>query len=195
MTEKKDDNKALTMGQFSAQALDVVKNASLLSEDNLKALTQMQEELQHTWEHKQMWRTECEIRNSVLVDSKFPTPDAKYHQAVREQSVFFTELVRLSYDYRKLQQDVKIIEAKKMELEHALQEAIEKDAPKWEILQLEARIEKQKIKLDEKVFAAKNMQLAAQDRMREIRIWSKVKAELEPHLKCSKDDPNETSSS
>ena len=32
-----------------------------------------------------------------------------------------------------------------MELEHALQEAIANDAPEWEILQLEAKIEKQKI--------------------------------------------------
>lgn len=72
---------SLTIGQFGNQALEVIKGASLLTSDNLEALAEMREELQHGWEHKQMWRTECEIRNSVLVDSKFPTPDSKYWQA------------------------------------------------------------------------------------------------------------------
>lgn len=114
----------LAIGEFGEQALDIVKSASLLSSDNINALAEMREELQHTWEHKQMWRTECEIRNSVLVDTKFPTPDAKCWQAVREQDVFFNELVRLSYDYCKLQADLKILEAEYIELDELLGKAI-----------------------------------------------------------------------
>lgn len=180
----------LTIGQFGRQALDVVKSASLLVEEDIEALANIRDELQHTWEHKQQWRTECEIRNSVLVDSKFPTPDAKYWQAIREQDAFFSELVRLSYDYRKFQQDIKIAEADKMELEEKLSCAISETAPEYKIIKLQAQIDKASIELDEKVFQVKNMQLAARDRVREIKIWSKVKSELEPHLQFGVDNPN-----
>jgi hypothetical protein len=43
---------------------------------------------------------------SVLDDVHFPTPDAKYWQSVREQSVHFSELIRLSFDYRRLLVDI-----------------------------------------------------------------------------------------
>lgn len=191
LVERTERSTPLAIGQFGEQALDIVKEASLLTPDNMEALVEMREELQHTWEHKQMWRTECEIRNSVLVDTKFPTPDAKYWQAVREQDVFFGELVRLSYEYRKLQQDLKIAEAEKMELEDKLAKAQEEDSPEYVLIKLEAEIEKQKIDLDEKIFQVKNMQLAARDRMREIKIWSKVKEELEPHLQYGIESPND----
>ena len=42
-----------------------------------------------------------EVPVSVLNDIKFPTPAAKYWQAMREQNVMFQELVMLSYEYRK----------------------------------------------------------------------------------------------
>ena len=58
-------------------------------------------ELQDTWRKKQMFRTETEMRFSVLSDNKYPNAAAKYWQSVREQNTHFENLVHLSFDARK----------------------------------------------------------------------------------------------
>ena len=68
-----------------------------------KALTG---ELRDTWTKKQVFRTETEMRISVLQDAKYPTKASKYWQCVREQNVFLENLMTLSFDYRR--NDVKI---------------------------------------------------------------------------------------
>ena len=73
----------------------------ILSEDEVKDFKAMGAELKDTWDKKQMFRTETEMRISVLNDLKHPTPAAKYWQAVREQNVFFEQMVFLSFDYNK----------------------------------------------------------------------------------------------
>ena len=54
-----------------------------------------------------MFRTETEMRISVLNDLKHPTPGAKYWQAVREQNVFFEQMIFLSFDYRENDIEIK----------------------------------------------------------------------------------------
>ena len=82
----------------------------ILSEEEVKDFKAMREELQDTWKKKQIFRTETEMRISVLDDLKHPTPAAKYWQSVREQNVFFEQIIFLSFDYRKCQIEVKKIE-------------------------------------------------------------------------------------
>jgi hypothetical protein len=67
----------------------------------------------------------------------------------------------LSFDYRR--NDVKI---------KRLQEKIssEKNPLKKELLQID---------LDEKIFSRANMELTAKDRMREIKLWSRLKKEVD----------------
>jgi len=122
-----------------------------------KALTG---ELRDTWTKKQVFRTETEMRISVLQDAKYPTKASKYWQCVREQNVFLENLMTLSFDYRR--NDVKI-----KRLEKKLEE--EKDSIKKELF---------KIDLDEKIYGRANMQLVAKDRMREIKLWSTLKKEF-----------------
>jgi len=122
-----------------------------------KALTG---ELRDTWTKKQVFRTETEMRISVLQDAKYPTKASKYWQCVREQNVFLENLMTLSFDYRR--NDVKI-----KRLQKKLDE--EKDEIKKELL---------KIDLDEKIYGRANMQLVAKDRMREIKLWSTLKKEF-----------------
>jgi hypothetical protein len=138
----------------------------ILSEDEVKDFKAMGAELKDTWIKKQMFRTETEMRISVLNDLKHPTPAAKYWQAVREQNVFFEQMVFLSFDYREND-----IEIKKLEKE--LSE--EKDQFEKELTQ---------IKLERKLFDKASMELTAKDRMRELKLWSQLKDEL------VKQDPN-----
>jgi len=121
----------------------------------------MKSELQDTFEKKQIWRTETEMRISVLNDVNHPTNASKYWQAVREQAVFFENLVTLSFDYRRNNIEI-------LKLQRKL--GTEEDELEKEIIIID---------IEEKKFHKKNMEIASKDRMREIKLWSKIKSELD----------------
>jgi len=134
---------------------------NLLDPNDVKAFKEMTAELRDTWTKKQVFRTETEMRMSVLQDMKYPTKAAKYWQCVREQNVFLENLMSLSFDCRRSEAKVKWLE-KKIETE-----------------QDEYKLEKYKIDLDEARYGLANMQLVAKDRMREIKLWSTLKKEFD----------------
>ena len=74
---------------------------NILDKDDVKNFKKLIPELQDTWMKKQMFRTETEMRFSVLSDNKYPTKAAKYWQSVREQNTHFENLMHLSFDARK----------------------------------------------------------------------------------------------
>jgi len=117
-------------------------------------------ELQDTWMKKQMFRTETEMRFSVLSDNKYPTRAAKYWQSVREQNTHFENLVHLSFDSRK--NDIEI-EKLKRDIKK------EKDPLDKKMKQVE---------LEEKLYGKAQMELVAKHRMREVATWSKLKKEF-----------------
>jgi hypothetical protein len=134
---------------------------NLLDPEDVKEFKAMTAELRDTWTKKQVFRTETEMRMSVLQDAKYPTKASKYWQCVREQNVFLENLMSLSFDCRRQEAKVKWLE-KKIETE--------KD---------EYKLEKYKIDLDEARYGLANMQLVARDRMREIKLWSTLKKEFD----------------
>ena len=134
---------------------------NLLDPNDVKAFKEMTAELRDTWTKKQVFRTETEMRMSVLQDMKYPTKAAKYWQCVREQNVFLENLMSLSFDCRRNEAKIKWLE-KKIETE-----------------QDEYKLEKYKIDLDEARYGLANMQLVARDRMREIKLWSTLKKEFD----------------
>ena len=134
---------------------------NLLDPEDVKEFKAMTAELRDTWTKKQVFRTETEMRMSVLQDAKYPTKAAKYWQCVREQNVFLENLMSLSFDCRRSEAKVKWLE-KKIETE-----------------QDEYKLEKYKIDLDEARYGLANMQLVARDRMREIKLWSTLKKEFD----------------
>ena len=128
----------------------------LLDKSQASEFKRMVPELQDTWAKKQMFRTETEMRFSVLSDNKYGTKAAKYWQSVREQNTHFENLMHLSFDYRK--NDVAI-----KKLERDIQ--TEKDVLEKELKQVE---------LEEKLYSRASMELVAKARMREISTWSKL---------------------
>ena len=133
---------------------------NILSTEDVKEFKNMVGEFRDTWTKKQIFRTETEARISVLQDMKYPTKASKYWQCVREQNVFLENLMALSFDYRR--NDIKI-----KRLERKIEE--EEDDLKKELW---------KVDLDEKRYAKANMELTAKDRMRELKMWSKLKTEF-----------------
>jgi hypothetical protein len=135
--------------------------SAILDQSDFAKLIELKEELKDTWQKKQIFRTETEMRVSVLNDAKFPTNAAKYWQCVREQNVFFENLMQLSFSYRKNDIEIKKLERKLAE---------EQDDLERELIQIE---------LEEKIYGKANMELVAKDRLREVNQWSVLKKELD----------------
>ena len=89
MTEKRDIQKLVDKETNNLHNILDPKDV-----DKFKELT---EELRDTWTKKQIFRTETEMRFSVLNDFKYPTKASKYWQCVREQNVYLEQLMQLSF--------------------------------------------------------------------------------------------------
>jgi len=142
---------------------------NILDKEDVKEFKKLIPELQDTWHKKQMFRTETEMRFSVLSDNKYPTKAAKYWQSVREQNTHFENLVHLSFDARKNEVEIK-----------KLQRDIKKEKDSLEV-------ELKQIELEEKIYGKAQMELVAKHRMREVATWSKLKKEFDDNNFDKKD--------
>lgn len=132
-------------------------DSQLLTRDDLDVISRLKPELIDTLKKTQIHRTRTEMEVSVLNDIKHPTPASKYWQSIREQGVMFEELVLLSFEYRKKQVEVKILERKFNKEEDELEK---------ELLKIEIEKEKYTLSAQERV---------AKARIREINDWSEIK--------------------
>ena len=142
---------------------------SILDSEDVNKFKDLVPELQDTWSKKQMFRTETEMRFSVLNAAKYPTKAAKYWQSVREQNTHFENLMHLSFEYRK--NDIEI---------EKLKTKIEKEDDPLEIKSLT-------VDLEEKQYGKATMELVAKHRMREVTTWSKLKKEFDDNTFDKKD--------
>ena len=133
---------------------------NILDKQDVVQFKKLIPELQDTWMKKQMFRTETEMRFSVLSDNKYPTKAAKYWQSVREQKTQFENIVHLSFDARN-----NSVEIEKLQREIKM----EKDP-------LDKKLKT--IELEQKLYNQASMELVAKHRMREVATWSKLKKEF-----------------
>jgi hypothetical protein len=152
MTDKKDVKDIIKKEEIHLN--------NLLEQGDLSAFKGMVDELRDTWTKKQMFRTETEARFSVLQDNRYPTRAAKYWQCVREQSSYLDNLMHLSFEYRRNDAKIKWLESK-----------IDKEEDEY-------KSTKYQIDLDEARFGKASMEKTARHRMREIKMWSKLKKEF-----------------
>lgn len=136
----------------------------VLKEKDAKAILVLKEELADNWNKKQIFRTETEMRVSVLNDAKHPTAASKYWQSVREMSAHFDAMMNLSFDMRRNK-------VERLKLERKMEKAI---AAGDALKQMEIQIS-----LDQNLYGKACMEQVAHDRVREIQTWSKIKAELD----------------
>jgi len=136
----------------------------MLKPSDANAIVELREELGDNWRKKQIFRTETEMRISVLNDAKHPTNASKYWQSVREQGAMFDALMGLTFDMRRSK-------LSRRKLEQEQKEAIAKGD--------EFTAEELQIDLDENLFGRANMEKTARDRVRELKLWSQIKKELD----------------
>lgn len=127
-------------GELNKTPFNIIQNSDILTREDLDVLTPLTEELQESFKKSQVFRTRTEMEVSVLNNLKFPTPASKYWQAIREQNVMFSELVMLSYEYRK-----NIVEIKKLQRDLEAEE----DVLESELIQIE---------IEKKLFVLKNQE-------------------------------------
>ena len=151
--------------KYTKLGVTKIRDVSILEKDDMLSVSKLTKELQRCFEVKHMWRTETEKRYSVLNDVSFPTPASKYWQCVREQNVFWENLVQLSCDYQKQQVELELLEIEYDEIKGASKKS-----------QAQRKIKDAEIK--QKQFGLMNMRLLGHDRVREISLWEKLKNEL-----------------
>lgn len=147
----------LIKGEINSTPFNIIQDSQILTQDDWAILSPLTKELQETFKKSQVFRTRTEMEVSVLNDVKHPTADSKYWQATREQNVMFTELVLLSYEYRKNLIEIK---KKQRDLDN------EQDDLEKELIQVE---------IERLTFNSKIQERTAQDRIRELKDWSEIK--------------------
>jgi len=155
-------------------ALKIILDSEILKKEDFSILDGMEQELSDSFNKGQLFRTATEMSISVLTDTKFPTPDAKYWQAVKEQNVMFENLANLSYEFRKNQVNIKSL-ARQVENKN-------EDPLKKEMAQIE---------MEQAIFRSKCQEREAKDRIREIKLWHEIKEKLKPELKYGIDNCND----
>ena len=132
----------------------------ILDEQDVKQFKALIPELKDTWKKRQMFRTETEMRFSVLSDNRHGTKAAKYWQSVREQNSHFESLMHLSFKARKNAVEIKKLQKKIKN---------EKDPLERDLLDIE---------MEQKIYDQASMELVAKHRMREVASWAKLKKEF-----------------
>jgi len=182
---------------FREENIDKLKN--ILQDNQIDVLNKIQKNLKLHYQTAQVFRTEVEMRFSVLNDGKYPTADAKYYQAVREQIVHFTNLVFLNYEYNADQ--IKLKNIKDMIKKHGLGiRRIRRDIErykelKWDDLDVEEagikidmlqnKIDTLKVEIEKLIFIQMEREKTADNRWREVVTWEKLCMELIPRMKYS----------
>jgi len=153
---------------------DLKEIISVLNDEDAQTILSLKDELMDNWQKKQIFRTETEMRVSVLNDAKHPTNASKYWQSVREMSAHFDALMNLSFDLRKNTVD-------RLRLEKKVQDLLDdEELNRFDIM--EANID-----LDRNIYDRSCMLQVSKDRVRELSLWSKIKSELDNQTFDTKD--------
>ena len=151
--------------KYTKLGITKIRDVSILEKDDMGSIVKLSNELQRVFEVRQIWRTETEMRYSVLDDVNFPDSASKYWQCIREQNVFWENLVTLSCNYQKTQGELELAE-------------IEYDEIKGNNKKSNAQRKIKDAEIKQMQFGLMNMRLQGHDRVREINLWEKIKNEL-----------------
>ena len=168
------------------------KMQHVLAADQISVLKKMRENLKLHYETGQVFRSEVEMRFSVLNDGKFPNADAKYWQAVREQNVHFTNLVILGYEYdsecirmKNFNDMIRRYELKQKKLQRniaQLADELDIEEAQIEIDVLQNKIDTLVVELEKLDFFQADRKRVAYNRWREVVTWEKIMLELQPYM-------------
>ena len=131
--------------------------------------------------------TAFQIRNFVLCDLEFPTPDSKYWQAKLELFVRLQNIISMHFDYRKRKTSICLLKAKIEECSDKKNNVIKG----YEKEIFNAKAERYAIEIEEHEFALMNITKTVNDKLLEMQTFWETMKELEPVLEFSKENKEE----
>jgi hypothetical protein len=152
-----------------SDALKNIVESCVLSNEDLISLQGLIPEIETAIQSHTIYRTTTEALFSILNDVKHPTVASKYHQAKREQLAMFENLMGLSFNYR----------LNNIELDEVLIKLSKAEGSK---------LRKLEVKRDQLQFKLMWMRKDGQERIRELKMWSQIKADL---AESDEFDPND----
>lgn len=180
------DNETVPMEVFTSDKLNVFKGLNLIKPEDLEYLQDHADEFQERFIKRSFFRSKFEMMYGVLSKSEHPTVDSQYWQAIGEQSVHVQEVTSLHYAYKKLLADIEYKKVQIDELQYSLDEKLyESD---FERRKIQARLKKKQVELQEQQFSLVLQRKSAKERMKEIRNWTEIIADLKPQVKHGLDD-------
>jgi hypothetical protein len=162
------------------------KEIELITKEEETELNIIRKDVEEGFKNLQMFRSEFLMRSSVL--GMHPTVDGKFWQAILERNVHFWELMRLNFDFKEKVADIDI---KKANLDKKLFESTKESEDKFDKQIAAAEANKIKIQIERDSTFLIHMKKEAEQRIREVRNWTKIIAELRPQLKYSESNPEE----
>lgn len=143
--------------------LDKVQDFGVMKKDDASFLVENKDHLMKVFDKVYMWRTESQKR-SILSDSYHPTLHGKFHQAIAEQKVQLDQAFYLAKDF----------EMKKLEIEELLLDVDELAYTKRDDI-----IRKKKmLEINFKQYELKQMEIAMNYRMEEVKGWQELQNEI-----------------
>ena len=94
----------MSVENYTASGIGKIINSNLIDDKDIQVLSNNANTLAHVYLNKQIYRTETEMRYSVLNEVKFPYPASKYWQACRECDGFFKHLIQDSITLKNYRQ-------------------------------------------------------------------------------------------
>jgi len=160
--------------KYTETGIDKIINSNLIDKDDIDILSKNANTLAHVYLHKQIYRTETEMRYSVLNTVKFPTPAARYWQCMRECDLFFKQLIEESIAYEELEAKLELRQIELDEIKPSRKRNAYMVLKNCEIKRLH--------------FQKTDLKLHAKSRCQEIKLWLQIMEECivdNPDLDCN----------
>jgi hypothetical protein len=176
MTEETKDMNLIVTKPIADQMLMTLERTDVISQEDYKFLVENKESLQKTLVKTHMWRTKGQ-HDSILSDSFFPSLHGKFHQAILEQKVQFSESIRLAKEY---ELQVLTLEEKEIELEE-LQFRISNPTDlvsSYVRRKEDVMVRKLQVEISSLKYSLTDMKIAMDYRMKEVKSWENIKNDL-----------------
>lgn len=164
---------------ISNDLIQYVNTLHLLEKDDKEFLLKNKEHLGKIMINTFMWRTDAQKR-SIISDNYHPTIHSKFHQAVLEQKVQFTEAIRLAKDF-----ELKKIKVEKLLLDldvlNNKTQALSENSVEFKKMELDRK--ELEVIIQYEQFELQEMKIAMQYRMKEVKNWQSIEYELLELLK------------
>jgi len=156
--------------QYTSEIAKVIRETQLITEEDSKFLSDNAGNFTSIMDNSYMWRTKGQ-KLSIISNQFFPTNHSKFHQAILEAKVQFTELMRLAVDAEKAKLDIEDLELDIQEIEEIMF-TMDNKSIQWKKNDVELR--RRQIDFRQKMIDLNHYKTAAKYRMKEVKQWKDI---------------------